>query len=89
MPDPMSDERLKEIEARRVIVQPILPLAGPLSDFVEQGQEGMDMICKLVNFVLLHAQRDVPDLLAEVHRLRRALQLSEASRGVPSGVGRD
>jgi hypothetical protein len=28
-------------------------------------------------------------LLAEVRRLRRALQLSEASRGVPSGVGRD
>jgi hypothetical protein len=26
---------------------------------------------------------------AEVRRLRRALRLSEASRGVPSGVGRD
>jgi hypothetical protein len=29
------------------------------------------------------------ELIAEVRRLRRALQLSEASRGVPSGVGRD
>jgi hypothetical protein len=27
--------------------------------------------------------------LDEVRRLRRALRLSEASRGVPSGVGRD
>lgn len=32
---------------------------------------------------------DVLALLAEVRRLKRALRLSEASRGVPDMVGRD
>lgn len=31
----------------------------------------------------------VGELIAEVRRLRRALRLSEASRGVPATVGRD
>jgi hypothetical protein len=63
MPEPMSDERLAEFEARAEACS---------------HPKGHCFACNYAE-----------ELIAEVRRLRRALQLSEASRGVPSRVGRD
>jgi hypothetical protein len=63
MPEPMSDERLAEIEAMADVPCMVQSCSCVADEFRR--------------------------LVAEVRRLRRALRLSEASRGVPSGVGRD
>jgi hypothetical protein len=69
----LSDERLAEIEADH---------SGYLDD-----------LSAVWRTYCLVDDEDAPcsvsRLVAEIRRLRRALQLSEASRGVPLLVGRD
>jgi hypothetical protein len=79
MSEPMSDERLVEIEAR----------ADTGCD--GHGRAGMTLndlpdvlFCPCTDQTAV----DVRALLAEVRRLRRALSLSEASRGKPADVYR-
>lgn len=77
---PMSDDRLVEIE-RMVSYQ-------PMQEFLaEVGDDLAELIPELQR--LGEIEVVVPELVAEVRRLRRALRLSEASRGVPVSMGRD
>ena len=69
MPEPMSDERLAELTPDQIRLR--------LHELTCTAHE--DSCWRLLEFL----NEVLPGLIAEVRRLRRALQLSEASRGVP------
>lgn len=88
----MSDERLTEIEAcSTAATSP--PWQSSPSGWVDRvphpsiNRRAFETAAD-AEFVA-HAREDVPDLIAEVRRLKRALRLSQASRGIPAGEGRD
>lgn len=88
----MSDERLAEIEARCATA-----IEGPWESGDGYGGRGdigiyalgmelanvQETIPEVARFIA-HARQDVPELVAEVRRLRRALALSEAKPRTPS-----
>ena len=76
----MSDDRLAELEARADVGCDGHGRAAMTLDDLPDV-----LFCPCTDQTAV----DVRVLLAEVRRLRRALQLSEASRGVPSGAGRE
>ena len=73
--EPMTDERLTEIEADHAICCPIIHM-----------EDGVASQRQVHRAVWDHC--DIEALISEVRRLRRVLHLSESSRGMPGGVDR-